>query len=237
MARKSDQSTADISVIIPTYNEAKNLPQLVDEIATAFQTTDHRYEVVIVDDDSPDKTWKIAEELGTQYPVRVIRRTKESGLATAVVRGITKSTADKLVVMDGDGQHPPERILDLVNRLNANDIVIGSRFVEEGSVSDFGLIRRCMSWLANILAILCFPTLRSVKDLQSGFFAIRRSVVNDVTLRPIGYKILIEILVRGEYENLTEIGYEFEERKKGDSNISVRTVIKYLHHLIRLRLP
>jgi dolichol-phosphate mannosyltransferase len=230
------EQPTDLSIVLPTYNEAKNLRALVESIDEVLRETAYAYEVVVVDDDSPDRTWAVADELGAEYPVRCVRRTDESGLATAVVRGFREAETDRLVVMDADLQHPPERIPDLIDALADHDIVIGSRFAAGGSVSEFGPIRQLTTLVANWLAWTVLPETRPIGDPQSGFFALDRSVIDGVELRPVGYKILIEILVRGTYEEVEEIGYVFNERGGGESNMTIGTVVNYLRHLARLTL-
>lgn len=229
-----DKRPREISVLLPTYNERANLSSVVKRIDSVLRPLQPRYEIVVIDDDSPDRTYEVAKELADRYPVRVIKRTNEVGLATAVVRGIDESHTDKLIVMDADLQHPPERIPDLLSELETHDLVVASRFVNDDSVSHFGLIRQTMTFVANLLAWLCFPRVRSVSDPQSGFFALRRSVIENIDLDPIGYKILIEIIVRGEYDCVTEVGYEFDERAGGHSNMTMGTIVNYLRHLGRL---
>jgi dolichol-phosphate mannosyltransferase len=224
-----------VSIVVPTYNERESLPVLVDRLEELLTETGWTFEIVVVDDDSPDRTWELAESLGTTSPVRVIRRQDESGLATAVVRGMDAATHDVILVMDADLQHPPERVTDILAEIEDFEVVVGSRFVDGGSVGEFSLTRHLMSVVANYLARLCFPSLWSIRDLQSGFFAIRRSVIEGVDLRPVGYKILLELLVRGSWESLTEVGYEFDERIEGASSMTTMTIVNYLRHLLRLR--
>jgi len=225
--------TQQVSVLLPTYNERANLPlviEQIDDVLSPFVP----YEIIVIDDNSPDRTYEVARELADRYPLRVVRRTTEVGLATAVIRGIEESQADQLIVMDADLQHPPERIPDLLSQLKKHEIVIASRFVNGGSVDHFGLLRQIMTFVANLLAWSCFPRVRSVSDPQSGFFAFRRSVVESVELTPLGYKILVEILVRGKYNTVTEVEYEFDERAGGHSNMTIETIVNYLRHLVRL---
>ncbi|MFB6218002.1 MAG: polyprenol monophosphomannose synthase, partial [Halobacteriaceae archaeon] len=173
-----------LSVIVPTYNERENIGPLLERIDA---TLDSEYEVVVVDDDSPDGTWEVAREHADEYPVRVVRRREESGLATAVVRGIEEATYDVLVVMDADLQHPPETIPDLLAALeDGADIAVGSRLVEGGGMPDFGPHRRLISYGANLVARILLREVRGVRDLQSGFFAFRRSVVWGADLAPRG---------------------------------------------------
>jgi len=219
-----------VSVIVPTYNERENLPELVERISKALKG--HDYEIIVVDDDSPDETWKLAEELSRKYPVRVIRRTDEKGLSSAVIRGFEEAKGDVLVVMDADLQHPPEVIPELLKAIEEGaDIAIASRYVPGGGVRNWPLYRKLISRGAIMLGRLALPKLRDVRDPVSGFFALRREVVEGVELNPVGFKILMEILIKGNY---VEVPFVFGLRKAGESKLSGKTMLNYLRHLYRL---
>ncbi len=227
---------AVISVVIPTYNERENLEELVKLIHENLK--DKEYEIVIVDDDSPDRTWELAQELSKSYPIRVIRRMNERGLATAVIEGIRNSRGNIIVVMDADLQHPPEKIPELVKPIEEGtaDIVIGSRYVKGGGVREWNLIRRLISRGATLLSHVAIPRLREIKDTMSGFFAIKKEVVEGVELKPRGYKILLEILVKGKWKRVEEVPYIFGERQRGKSKLGKKQIIDYVKHLIALAL-
>ena len=227
-----------LSLIIPTYNERNNIVPLIRRVTMTLEKVAGGFEIIVVDDDSPDETWKVAEELTTENPhLRVIRRKNEKGLATAVVTGWKAARGNILGVIDGDLQHPPERLTELLSSiLNAHaDIVVASRHISEGGVSDWSLIRRAVSWGAAFLATLMLPgILRTVRDPMSGYFLIRRPVIQSVDLRPEGYKILLEVLARGKYETVAEVPYIFEERKEGGSKLGPRQYLEFFTHLVRL---
>jgi dolichol-phosphate mannosyltransferase len=224
-----------VSIVVPTYDEAANLPPLLERIDRAMGERD--YEVVVVDDDSPDRTWEVARNHADAYPVTAVRRTTERGLATAVVEGFERAGGDVLAVMDADLQHPPEKLPALIDPVlqGTTDLVVGSRLVETGSFGDFGLLRQIDTHGANALAKVLFPGLWFVSDIQSGFFALHRDVIDGVELAPRGYKIMLEILVRGDYETVSEVGYRFRDRKSGESNLDLGTMLAYLRHLAELR--
>lgn len=225
-----------VTVVVPTYNERENLPDLLDRINAVLSDVSDRYEVIVVDDDSPDRTWEVAERYAQEYPVRVVRRTEETGLASAVVRGIAEAAYDTVIVMDGDLQHPPESVLELIVAIERGaDIVVGSRFTTGGSPGEFGLIRLLTTFVANFLAKVLFPEVRALTDIQSGFFAVRTHIVDQAVLNPVGYKILLEILVKCDYEQIEEVGYEFRPRGGGQSNMDVWTILAYLYHLWLLK--
>lgn len=219
-----------VSIIVPTYNERENLEILVKRIASSLG--DKEYEIIIVDDNSPDGTWRLAQELARFYPIKLIKREEKRGLASAVVDGFSHAAGHCFVVMDADLQHPPEAIPRLIEAIeNGADLAVASRYIEGGSVRGWSFFRRFVSrgatWLARLF-------LTNVKDPMSGFFALRREVVEGADLRPEGYKILLEILVKGNYARVAEIPYTFEPRKLGRSKLKGRQYIQYLKHLISL---
>jgi len=222
-----------VSIIIPTYNERDNLEELFRRISAALKG--HDYEIVVVDDDSPDRTWEFAEELSKEYPVRVIRRTKEKGLSSAVIRGFEEASGDVFVVMDADLQHPPEKIPDLLEAIEGGaDIAIGSRYVKGGKVENWYWYRKLISRGAIMIGRIALPKIRHVKDPVSGFFALRREVVEGAELNPVGFKILMEILVKGRYDRVEEVPFTFGLRNAGESKLGTGTILSYLRHLYRL---
>jgi len=227
-----------LSLIIPTYNEAHNVKPLLQQVMSVLKAAKAPFEVIIVDDDSPDGTWRIAQDLAESEPaLKVVRRIKQKGLATAVLAGWKAAKGDILGVMDGDLQHDPQTLEKLMQVISTTpvDIVIASRHIKEGGVSDWSLIRRSVSWGATCLATLVIPgVLRNVRDPMSGYFLLRRSVVEAVPLKPTGYKILLEVLAKGKYRTVQEVPYIFEERKKGSSKLGPRQYGEYLVHLGRL---
>ena len=232
MTTKSDTY---ISIIIPTYEEKDNVSILLGKIDGFLRDT--KYEVIIVDDDSKDGTIESINKLLGTYPVRLIVRKGVKGLASAVVEGFKHANGDIFVVMDADFQHPPEKIISLVEEINKGaDIVIASRYNEEKGFGEFNIFRKIISKGANSLARILFQKLSNIKDIQSGFFAIRKEVIDGVALNPIGYKILLEILIIGNYKNIKEIGYKFSKRESGDSKLGIKTIVDYINHLIHLSL-
>jgi len=222
-----------VSVIVPTYNERENLPELVKRLSKALKGYD--YEILVVDDDSPDGTWRLAQKLAEEYPVRVIRRVKEKGLSSAVIRGFKEASGEVFVVMDADLQHPPEKVPELVKAIESGaDIAIGSRYVKGGEVRNWYWYRKLISKGAIMLGRVALPKIRNVKDPVSGFFALRREVLEGVELNPVGFKILMEILVKGRYKKVVEIPFTFGLRKAGESKLGSKTIINYLRHVYRL---
>jgi dolichol-phosphate mannosyltransferase len=223
-----------LSVIIPTYNEREAVPALVERVRRALGTVP--YELVFVDD-STDGTDALIAALAREDPrIRLLHRTGQRGLAAAVVEGIGAARGEVLCVLDADLQHPPERIPDLLDAMEQTgaDLVVGSRYLPGGSYQGLDWFRRLMSRVATRLAQLLLRRARVVSDPMSGFFAFRRSVVEGVELRPVGYKILLELLVRGHFHKVAEVPYVFEARAAGRSKLTLRQNLEYLRHLLRL---
>ncbi len=219
----------EISIIVPTYNEKDNVGLLLERVHKSMKNFD--YEIIIIDDNSPDGTSELVNKISKEYFVRLIVRRSEKGLASAIVEGFKNARGNIFVVMDADHQHPPEKITSLVEEIyKGSDIVVGSRYIEE-TVEESSFIRKAISRCANIPAKILFKELANVKDIQSGFFALRREVVENLDLNPRGYKILIEILVLGNYRNVKEISYNFSKRKYGKTKLGIGTIIDYVFHL------
>lgn len=228
------------SLIIPTYNEGQNVPKILTQLTTLLDTVlPGDYELILVDDNSPDETWKIAQELIPNYPqLQVMRRTEERGLSTAVIRGWQAARGEILGVIDADLQHPPEILLKLLAEMERGaDLAVASRHVEGGGVSDWSIVRRLLSRGAQTLGLLILPgVIGRVTDPMSGYFLVRRSCLEGKALSPVGYKILIETLGRGDVRWIGEVGYVFQERQEGESKVTSKQYVEYLQHLVRLRL-
>jgi len=222
-----------ISLIIPTYNERDNIIPLVERIHHTL--SNYNYRILFVDDDSSDGTAELATGLSQKYPVNVIVRKDKRGLASAVVDGLEHATGDIVGVMDADLQHPPEVIPDLLKEIeDGADIVIASRYVKGGAYQGLGLVRKIISKGAISLAHLLLPSTRQIKDPMAGFFVFTRQVTAGADLKPTGYKILLEILVQGEFQSTAEVPYTFRARSSGESKLSARQQIDYLRHIYSL---
>ena len=220
----------DISLIIPTYNERDNIQPLVEQIDRVLSSRD--YEVVFIDDDSKDGTAELIKELSHKYPIRVVVRTDKKGLASAVVDGIGYAAGGIIGVMDADLQHPPEVVPLLVAaiREDAADLAIGSRYVAGGSVEGWPWKRRMTSAVACRLARAVTP----IRDATSGFFFFRKTVIEGVRLDPRGFKIGLEIFVRGKYRSWREVPYTFTDRRLGASKLGAGVMLRYAQQLLRL---
>jgi len=213
-----------ISLIIPTYNEAKNIKEIIREAKTYLQDFEH--EIIVVDDNSPDKTSLIA----LNEDVIVINRYNKKGLSSAILEGFEHSNGDIIGVIDADLSHPPNKLPELIRAVNKCDLVIGSRLVEGGKVEEWTLIRRTISYIARLLA----KPLTPVKDIMSGFFFIKKSVIQGVDITPRGYKLLLDIIIKGNYQSYKEIPITFRNRKLGQSKLNLKIQLEYLKQLISL---
>jgi len=228
-----------LSLIIPTFNERPNLLPLVQQLTALLEPSyGGRYELIVVDDNSPDGTWQAAAELKDQFPpLRVVRRIDERGLSSAVIRGWQAARGDILGVIDADLQHPPEVLLKLVAAMETGaDLAMASRHVDGGGVSEWSLLRRFLSRGAQMLGLMLLPNVVGrVSDPMSGYFMVRRRAIAGPVLNPKGYKILLEVIGRGQVETIAEVGYVFQERLEGDSKVTWHHYVDYIHHLLRLR--
>jgi dolichol-phosphate mannosyltransferase len=222
-----------ISIIIPTYNERDNIVPLVERLSRTF--AGRQYEILLVDDNSNDGTVDTAAKLAEKYPVNVMVRKSERGLATAVLYGFQYAQGNIIGVMDADLQHPPEVNAALLKAIeNGADMAVASRYVPGGGCPNWGLARRIISKGALSLAHLFLPTTRKVKDPMSGFFMFKREGLEKAEFKPVGYKILLEMLVMGNFPRTVEVPFIFEDRSSGASKMKVRQEIDYLQHIFSL---
>ncbi len=221
-----------LSIIIPTFNESRNLEELVKRIFASLNSAGIDGEVVVVDDNSPDGTAEIAEKLKASYRITVLKRMGRKGLSSAVIDGFSAAGGDILCVMDADLSHPPEKIPEMYKTIidGEADLVIGSRLVPGGGSTDWSLGRKLVSFIARVIAM----PITSVKDLTSGFFMVKRSVIEGANLSPMGFKIGLEILAKGNYNKAKEVPIIFAGRKKGKSKLSAKQVLEYLIQLASL---
>jgi len=219
-------------VIVPTYNEKDNLQELAIRVFEACKSAGIEAELVIVDDNSPDGTGAFADELAKTHRIKVIHRAGKLGLSSAVLEGFKAASGSILLVMDADLSHPPEKIPEMVSKIESGEaeMVVGSRYVKGGSVENWPFTRKIISKSATLLA----RWLTKVKDPMSGFFALKRSVIDCVELNPVGYKIGLEILVKGKCSKVAEVPIHFADRKAGTSKLGGTEVLKYIDHVTML---
>ncbi|MFM7149853.1 MAG: polyprenol monophosphomannose synthase [Gemmataceae bacterium] len=226
------EGAEQVRVIIPTYCEAGNLRELIDGIAESLSGK-YAFEIVIVDDASPDGTEDLCRELARRYPLRLVVRSGVRGLARAILEGFRKAGGQMLVVMDGDLSHPPEALPQLIRAVQEGaDFAIGSRYVRGGSTDPtWGWYRRGLSRMA---AMLAWPLLR-IHDPLAGYFSLRRSTLDALPpLDPIGFKIGLELMVKARNPTIREIPIHFRNRKAGTSKLNLREHLNYLVHLAKL---
>ena len=228
----SEAADVDLTMVVPTYNERERIAELVRAVFAACESHGVRLEMVIVDDNSPDGTGAVADGLTRSFRLRVIHRTGKLGLGTAVVAGFEAASAGIVGVMDADFSHPPALVPRLLAALRAThaDVVIASRYVQGGSTPNWPIWRRLLSRAACLAARPLTP----VKDAASGFFLIRHDVARRVAIRAGGFKICLELLLRGWPERLVEIPYRFDDREQGESKMSLREAAGYLIQLREL---
>ena len=227
-----------LSLVVPTYNEASNIEPLLQRIRSLLDPgMGSRYEVIVVDDNSPDGTWKVAAGVQAGYPqLVVLRREHERGLSSAVVRGWQVAGGDILATINADFQHPPELLPKMLELVRSADLVIATRLAATGSFGEMPWQRRLLSRGAGRAGDFFVPQIFSrVSDPLSGYYFVRREAIEGIELRPIGFKTLIEVLARGRVNTIAECGYAMHKRRRGQSNARLRHWMEYLIQLKRLR--
>lgn len=223
-----------VSVVVPTYMEADNIPLLVSRLDEVRTKHNLNLELILVDDDSGDGTETAVAQLAEPW-VRLIVRSGRRGLASAVAEGLAAAAGDVLVVMDADLQHPPEKIPEMLDAIAAGaDFVIASRYAKGGKTEKgWGALRRFNSWVATLLARPLAPA--KISDPMSGFFALPRSTYARADeLNPIGYKIGLELLAKCNCRNVREVPITFARRRCGRSKLSGLEQLRFIRHLGRL---
>jgi dolichol-phosphate mannosyltransferase len=221
-----------VSVVVPTYNEAAGIEKLIAALSAAFQKMGVDGEVVIVDDNSPDGTGSIVDELASRYPCRCVHRAGKLGLASAVIDGWKTCTSPILGVMDADFSHDIEIVPQLIGALTSGEfeLAIGSRYVRGGGITNWPWRRRVTSKVAIMLA----QPLTPVRDITSGFLFFKREVIDGVELDPIGFKIGLEVVMKGKYQKVTEVPYVFTDRTHGESKLNSGEIFNYLKQLSKM---
>lgn len=223
-----------LSLIIPTYRERDNIEPLLQRLRAVAPSVEGGVEVVIVDNHSGDGTAERASALlGGSLPGRVIQCVRDTGLAESVIEGARAASGDLIGVMDADLSHPPEVLPQLVAALRQGSrVAVASRYVPGGGIARWPWSRRVMSRLANRLARPLVP----VADATSGYFVCRAELVQSLHLQPRGFKILLEILVRGRVRDVREVPYVFTDRVRGSSKLKGRTIWLFAAQLAALYL-
>ena len=224
----------ELAVVIPTFNEFQNVQPLVDAVISAHQGVD--FELIFVDDDSPDRTARQVLELSRTNPrVRLVHRINRRGLSSAVVEGMMATNAPYLAVMDGDMQHDETILPEMLRRLQTSDVdlVVGTRHHAGGSMGEFSWPRVVLShWGRRLSALVCHA---DVSDPMSGFFALRRDYLDEVvrSLSCVSFKILVDLLASSKRPvRIEEIGYTFRNRLHGHSKLDLVVGLEYLELLL-----
>ena len=219
----------EVSVVIPTYNESGGIEQLVSALTGVFAQANINGEIVVVDDNSPDGTGALVDSLASHYPVRCVHRAGKLGLSSAVIDGWATCDSPILGVMDADFSHDPKIVPALLDaiRSGACELAIGSRYIPGGGITNWPWRRRLTSRVAIMLAM----PLTRVKDITSGFFFCKRSAIDGVKLDPIGFKIGLEVIMKGKYRNAKEVPYVFTDRRHGSIKLNSGEIFNYLKQL------
>ncbi len=229
----------DVSIIIPTYNERENIPELIDRIKKTLDDKGIKYEIIFVDDNSEDKTYEIIEEYSRIYNnIKLIKRKKRLGLNSAFIEGYKNSKGKYIVLMDADLQHPPELLYELyIKAREGYDIVVASRYIEGGEIEEWNLFRKLISKISILISHIFLPKTRKIKDVVSGYFLVKRELLKNFELTDKeGFKILLEIIVKTDWNKIVEIPYKFSKRKYGKSKLGIKEGIRYIYQIFNLSI-
>ena len=247
MSTKNKKENLDgifLSIIIPTYNESENIYKLLEEVCK--NVNELRYEILVVDDNSPDGTGKLVEKFieknsteisnNNESFVRLITRKKKEGIIQALLDGIDESKGENILVMDADFSHLPDYIPDFLSALKENDsydIVIGSRYVNGGSIVGWPITRHLLSKCANYFARSWLHV--KTNDITTGFFLLRKKILSNVHFTTSGHQFLLELLVKADYKTAKEIPIKFQNRIRGKSNLDSTDIRNFISSVIELR--
>ncbi len=239
MLERRINENGQISIIIPTYNESENIIKILCTIGEILPKNIST-QAIVVDDNSPDGTGKLVEDYlknvkkMAHYTIEIIHRKAKDGLGSAILNGIQQAKGDTIVVMDSDFSHPPQIIPKLVESIKKYqyDIAVASRYIKGGKIQGWSVKRKFMSKFATLIAKKGLGI--HTKDPMSGFFAFKRNIIKGLNIDAIGYKILLEILVKTKNVNIKEIPYTFQDRELGSSKLSIKTIFDYYRSVWKL---
>lgn len=224
----------EISIVVPTYNESGNIQNLLQAVSKTLGGYD--YEIIVVDDNSPDGTARIVQDRATEdYRIKLLVRSGKLGLGSAILDGFRMAKGNYFLMIDADLSHRPEDIKRLIDSRKGADIVIGSRYIKGGKIVGWPMKRKIISRVAIGLVKLFFNL--SVKDPVSGFALYRKEIFMrlDGRLKPIGYKLLLEILVKSPGVTVNEIPITFINRKAGETKLSLDEILNFIKLCWNLR--
>jgi dolichol-phosphate mannosyltransferase len=222
-----------LSVIVPTYNESKNIETLTIRVFDSLKKYNINAELIIVDDSSPDGTAELARKMAKDYPIRIYVRPIREGPGPAIMDGIRLAEAPVACVMDGDLSHPPEALPKMFALIKEGKalLVVGSRHVKGGGTSMWVWYRKFFSWGARLLGKFLTP----VRDLTSGFFMFNKKILENADINPVGCKVGLELMVKGNHNGkVAEYPITFHERAAGESKMGWNETQRYIRHLLRL---
>ena len=227
-----------ISIIVPTYNEAENICDIIKSIKSNLSEVNA--EIIVVDDDSPDGTVTIVDEYiqstiqKDRHSVSIIHRKNRNGLSAAILNGVENSKGEVVVVMDSDFSHPPDVIPKLLDKIEKSqcDVVIASRYVQGGGIEGWPVKRKLISKAATQIAKKGLGV--KANDPMSGFFAFKKNLIKNISFDAIGYKMLLELLVKTADVNIQEIPYTFTDRKFGTRKLGSSTILDYCKSVWKL---
>jgi len=222
-----------ISIIVPTYNEKETIIKFLERVTDQISKNNFDAGIIVVDDGSPDGTAELIKNFSkTHANITLLNRREKMGLASACIYGFSHTDSPILGVMDSDFSHAPDALPYLLNPLiyNLCDITVGSRYIYGGRILNWPLRRHVISRTACLLGSL----LTTIKDVTSGFFFFKRDVIHNKILDPVGFKICLEVLVKGDYQTIIEVPYTFSDRITGKSKMGTKEMFRYLQHLYKL---
>jgi dolichol-phosphate mannosyltransferase len=227
-------ATIPFSLVVPTYNEAGGIEKLIATLTALFRSEGLDGEIIVVDDNSPDGTGALVDKLAETYPVRCLHRPGKMGLSSGVIDGWAFARPESVAVgaMDADFSHDAKAIPKMVAALASGEygLAIGSRYVTGGGIENWPMKRK----ITSLVAIALAKPLTSVRDITSGFFLVRRSALEGVTLDPIGFKIGLEVIAKAHYGRALEVPYVFTDRVAGTSKLNQKEILNYLRQLGRI---
>jgi dolichol-phosphate mannosyltransferase len=239
LVNSEERSQTQLSIIIPTYNESQNILKILKSIGDNLPLN-IKTETIIVDDNSPDGTGKLVDDYienvkkMANYTVSIIHRKAKSGLSSAILKGIQLAEGETIMVMDSDFSHPPSIIPKMIEALKKShsDIVVASRYVSGGAINNWSVKRKLISKFGNTIAKKFLGI--KINDPMSGFFVFKKSIVDGLKFDVIGYKMLMEILVKAKGIKVKEVPYTFSDRKEGSSKLDHNTIFDYLKSVWKL---
>ena len=234
-----NEKKPQVSIIIPTYNESQNILNVLKLIGDIIPKNIFT-EAIVVDDNSPDGTGRIVEDYLKNvkkiagYTIDIIHRTTKNGLSSAILSGIQRATGDTIVVMDSDLSHPPQIIPKMIDALKKYqcDMVVASRYITGGQINGWNKKRKLLSKVATMIAKKGLGV--KTNDPMSGFFAFKKGILKGLNFDAIGFKILLEILVKKRELSVKEIPYTFQNRTFGSSKLDFSIILNYFKSVWKL---